>query len=110
MSKITDPHDRLFAHLTPCAHAMHWHGEQFSLPEDAVKLADSAQTEVQAFRVGDSAWGMLFHLEVDDELLDIWLAEPTMAAEASARVGPRLPGTTPRRPSGHRPQPGARRL
>ena len=86
--EITDPHDRLVGHLSPCAHAMHWHGEKFSLPEDAVNLAHSAQTEVQAFRLGDSAWGVLFHLEVDDELLDIWLAEPTMAVQAERALGP----------------------
>jgi GMP synthase (glutamine-hydrolysing) len=86
--EITDPHDPLAAHLSPCAHAMHWHGEQLSLPEDSVKLAHSAQTEVQAFRLGDAAWGVLFHLEVDDELLDIWLAEPTMAVQAERALGP----------------------
>jgi GMP synthase (glutamine-hydrolysing) len=85
---ITNPDDPLFTHLSPRAHAMHWHGEQFSLPEGAVKLAHSDQTEVQAFRLGDSAWGVLFHLEVDDELLDIWLAEPTMAVEAERELGP----------------------
>ena len=86
--EITDPHDPLAAYLSPSAYAMHWHGEQFSLPEDAVKLAHSDQTEVQAFRLGNSAWGMLFHLEVNDELLDIWLAEPTMAVQAERAVGP----------------------
>jgi hypothetical protein len=30
---------------------------------------------------------MLFHLEVDDELLDIWLAEPSMALEAERALG-----------------------
>jgi GMP synthase (glutamine-hydrolysing) len=85
--EITDPYDPLLAHLTPSAHAMHWHGEQFTLPEGAVKLAHSAQTEVQAFRLGGSAWGMLFHLEVDDTLLDIWLAEPSMAVEAERALG-----------------------
>jgi GMP synthase (glutamine-hydrolysing) len=85
---IADPDDRLVAHLAPAAYAMHWHGEQFTLPQAAVPLAYSAQTEIQAFRLGSSAWGMLFHLEVDDELLDIWLAEPTMAAEAEHVLGP----------------------
>jgi GMP synthase (glutamine-hydrolysing) len=86
--EITDPFDQLVAHLSPRAHAMHWHGEQFSLPGSAVKLAHSAQTEVQAFRLGDSAWGVLFHLEVDDELLEVWLAEPTMAVQAERALGP----------------------
>jgi hypothetical protein len=31
--------------------------------------------------------GILFHLEVDDELLDIWLAEPTMAVQAERALG-----------------------
>lgn len=86
--EIIDVHDPLVTHLSPWTYAMHWHGEQFSLPEDAVTLARSDQTAVQAFRLGDSAWGVLFHLEVDDELLDIWLAEPTMAAEAQRVLGP----------------------
>jgi GMP synthase (glutamine-hydrolysing) len=84
---ITDPHDPLLAHLAPDAHAMHWHGEQFTLPDGAVKLAHSACTEVQAFRLGNTAWGMLFHLEVDDKLMDVWLAEPTMATQAQAALG-----------------------
>jgi GMP synthase (glutamine-hydrolysing) len=84
---ITDPLDPLVAHLAPRAHAVHWHGEQFTLPGEAVMLAHSAQTEVQAFRLGDSAWGMLFHLEVDEQLLEIWLAEPSMAAEAERALG-----------------------
>jgi GMP synthase (glutamine-hydrolysing) len=86
--EITNPDDPLFTHLSPGAHAMHWHGEQFGLPEGAVKLAHSDQTEVQAFRLGDNAWGILFHLEVDVELLDTWLAEPTMAVEAERALGP----------------------
>jgi len=44
--------------------AFHWHGDVFDLPDGAVRLASSEQTEHQAFRYGDSAYGMLFHLEV----------------------------------------------
>lgn len=84
---MTDPDDPLLAHLGTSAHAMHWHGEQFTLPDEAVQLAYSAQTQVQAFRLGANAWGLLFHLEVDAELLDIWLAEPSMAAEAERALG-----------------------
>lgn len=86
--EITDPDDPLATHVSPRVHAMHWHGEQFSLPEHAVALARSDHTEVQAFRLGECAWGMLFHLEVDDELLAAWLAEPMMAAQAEHALGP----------------------
>jgi GMP synthase (glutamine-hydrolysing) len=84
---ITEPHDPLLGALFPHTHAMHWHGERFTLPAAAVPLAHSAHTETQAFRIGNSAWGMLFHLEVDDDLLNVWLCEPTMAAEAEAALG-----------------------
>jgi GMP synthase (glutamine-hydrolysing) len=84
---ITDLHDPLIGHLAPRAYAMHWHGEQFTLPEGAVAVAHSARTDVQMFRLGSSAWGMLFHLEVDNDLLEVWLAEPSMAAEAQRALG-----------------------
>jgi GMP synthase (glutamine-hydrolysing) len=84
---ITDPHDPLIGHLAPLTHAMHWHGEQFTLPAGAVAVAHSAQTDVQMFRLGGSAWGMLFHLEVDNDLLEVWLAEPSMTAEAQRALG-----------------------
>ena len=70
---------------------MHWHGEQFTLPEGAVALAHSAQTEVQAFRLGNNAWGMLFHLEVDDDFSTSgwpnrpWLLEAQRALGADYR-------------------------
>jgi GMP synthase (glutamine-hydrolysing) len=84
---ITEPHDPLASLLFPHTHAMHWHGEQFTLPAGAVLLAKSGHTPAQAFRLGTRAWGMLFHLEVDDTLLATWLAEPTIAAEAEAVLG-----------------------
>jgi GMP synthase (glutamine-hydrolysing) len=80
--------DPLTAALAPSTPALHWHSEEFTLPGDAVHLARSEQTDIQAFRVGRSAWGLLFHLEVDAVLLKAWLAEPVMMAEASAALGP----------------------
>jgi GMP synthase (glutamine-hydrolysing) len=84
---ITALDDPLLSHLGHVADAMHWHGEHFTLPDAAMTLAHSAQTQVQAFRLGANAWGLLFHLEVDEELLDIWLAEPSMAAQAKPALG-----------------------
>ncbi len=43
--------------------AFHWHGETFELPPDAIPLARSAACENQAFRVGERAIGLQFHLE-----------------------------------------------
>ncbi|PXX03233.1 type 1 glutamine amidotransferase [Mycolicibacterium moriokaense] len=84
---ITDPHDPLIGRLAPRTDAMHWHGEQFTLPAGAVAVAHSAQTDVQMFRIGTHAWGMLFHLEVDNDLLEVWLGEPSMTADAQRALG-----------------------
>ena len=44
--------------------ALHWHGDIFDLPPQGVSLARSEMTEHQAFRWGERAYGLLFHLEV----------------------------------------------
>jgi len=41
----------------------HWHGETFSLPKGAVKIAKSKGCENQAFQIGNNVIGLQFHLE-----------------------------------------------
>jgi GMP synthase (glutamine-hydrolysing) len=55
--------DPLLGAAPPRFTPLHWHGDVFELPRGAVALARSALTPYQAFRHGDSAWGLLFHLE-----------------------------------------------
>lgn len=57
--------DALFAGCPDTLSVLHWHGETFELPVGAVRLAASEQYQNQAFRVGDVAWGLQFHVEVD---------------------------------------------
>jgi GMP synthase-like glutamine amidotransferase len=54
----------------PC---VHWHRDTFSLPEGTVHLAATRAFPHQAFRWGDRAYGLQFHIEVDRELADAWL-------------------------------------
>ncbi len=88
--KVHDPGDPLLGALAPETGALHWHGDVFDLPHGAQPLASSEQTAHQAFRHGN-AWGVLFHPEADRELVDRWLAEPTMAEEAQAALGDDAP-------------------
>jgi GMP synthase (glutamine-hydrolysing) len=53
----------------PC---VHWHGDTFGLPESAVRLAGNAAYENQAFRFGDRAYGLQFHVEVTASLVAHW--------------------------------------
>lgn len=47
-----------------------WHGEIFDLPKDCVPLARSEVAPLQAFRYGDRAYGLLFHLEMEEGGID----------------------------------------
>lgn len=85
--EILDPTDPLLGSLAPSATVLHWHGDIFGLPPGATRLARSALTEIQAFRAG-TAWGLLFHAEADEDLLERWLTEPAMADEAREVLGP----------------------
>ena len=53
----------------PC---VHWHGDTFSLPGGAIRLAGNAAYENQAFRVGPNAYGLQFHVEVTGSLMAHW--------------------------------------
>jgi len=59
----------------PC---VHWHQDTFSLPDGAVHLAASRTFSHQAFRWGDRAYGLQFHVEADGELASAW--EPHLPA------------------------------
>lgn len=47
-----------------------WHGEIFDLPNDCVPLAGSDIAPLQAFRFGDRAYGLLFHVEMEEGGID----------------------------------------
>jgi GMP synthase-like glutamine amidotransferase len=51
---------------------LHWHGDTFDIPPNAVRLAGSDRYENQAFRYGRNAYGFQFHVEVDRPLADAW--------------------------------------
>lgn len=51
----------------------HWHEDTFELPEGAMVLGTGDAVRLQAFRIGDRAWGTQFHFEVDRQELDHWL-------------------------------------
>lgn len=61
--------DALFSGAPESFVAFHWHGDELVPPAGAVPLASSTQTAVQAFRFGELAWGVQFHLETDEEVL-----------------------------------------
>ncbi len=50
-----------------------WHEDTYALPDGAELLARGDRVAVQAYRVGDLAWGIQFHQEVDAIELGWWI-------------------------------------
>ena len=81
--------DALFAGLQPTQRCLQWHGVQVTrMPERAVLLAGSPGCPVQAMRVGDHAWSMQYHVEVETDTVDNWFAIPAYRDAADAVNGP----------------------
>jgi GMP synthase (glutamine-hydrolysing) len=76
--------DRLLRGLPDEFVACHWHSDIFDLPAGAVPLASSALTELQGFRYGGNAWGLLFHAEMTQRIVAALVGE---FGEALGRVG-----------------------
>ena len=51
----------------------HWHEDTFELPDRATLLATGDDVHLQAFRIGERAWGMQFHFEVHRAEMELWL-------------------------------------
>lgn len=80
-------HDPLFAHFGPREKIFQWHGDTFELPSGAVHLASTTACPNQAFRLGDDVYGLQFHLEVDEDLIERWLSVPVHLAELAELGG-----------------------
>jgi GMP synthase-like glutamine amidotransferase len=65
--------DRLLAGMPESFPAFEWHHYEALPPESAVVLGRSALA-CQAFRAGERAWGLQFHVEVDQPIIESWLA------------------------------------
>ena len=73
--------DPVLAPLDDTTPVFQWHGCRFDIPQGAAHLARSNDCEQQAFRYGDNAYGFQFHLEMDERLIERWLANPAYREE-----------------------------
>jgi GMP synthase (glutamine-hydrolysing) len=80
--------DPVFSELPSELLTLQWHGDTFDLPEGSTLLAGSPLYPHQAFRVGESAYGVQFHLEVSAEMAREWGDVPEYAASLERVLGP----------------------
>lgn len=77
--------DPLMRHLGSGAEIFQWHSDTFTLPPVAQHLAASHDCRHQAFRIGECAYGLQFHLEADRALIRRWLDAKRHVAELERR-------------------------
>ena len=68
MSKLT----KLLSFPFP---VLHWHGDRVLLPKTAELIACSRKCKEQLFSIGSLAYGIQFHVEIDDEMVKTWITE-----------------------------------
>jgi GMP synthase (glutamine-hydrolysing) len=59
----------------------HWNEDTFELPPRATLLASGPDGAIEAYRIGEWAWGIAFHPEVDGPELIGWIEQAGSALE-----------------------------
>lgn len=68
--------DPVFGGVPFTPDVIQWHYDEIAgLPVDAVLLASSPLYPHQAFRVGECAWGLQFHIETTPDMVRSWAAK-----------------------------------
>lgn len=62
-----------FPGLPEAASVLHWHGDTFGLPPGATRVASSPACPEQGFVVQGKCLGLQFHLEVDPDLVKLYV-------------------------------------
>ena len=81
--QVTDDDDLLTAGPMP---VVQWHFDTITaLPPGAVLLGSSDVYEVQAFRLGEVAWGLQFHVEATTDMVREWADNDAAAVRETGR-------------------------
>lgn len=74
--------DPLFKYVPLAPDVLQWHQDEVTeLPAGAVLLAASTRYPHQAFRLGDRAWGLQFHIECDADMIRDWATDSALLAD-----------------------------
>lgn len=65
--------DPLFSSFPVEFNVFQWHGDTFEIPYRSKLIATSSIVTNQAFRYGKNVYGLQFHLEVTEQMIDEWI-------------------------------------
>jgi GMP synthase (glutamine-hydrolysing) len=66
-------HDPLFSNLPKTFSVFQWHEDTFEVPKAGKLIATSTSVIHQAFRYGENVYGLQFHLEVTEGMIQEWM-------------------------------------
>jgi GMP synthase-like glutamine amidotransferase len=80
--------DPIFAGMAARQRCLQWHSVRVAQPPDgAVVLALSEICSVQAMRVGEAAWSMQYHVELEPDTIGAWGMVPAYEQALTAAQG-----------------------
>jgi len=71
---VETENDPLFKVMPDALPVFQWHGETFSLTDTMTLIATHPDVPSQAFRLGKAQYGLQFHVEVDESIIEAWIA------------------------------------
>ncbi|MCY3767810.1 MAG: type 1 glutamine amidotransferase [Gammaproteobacteria bacterium] len=81
--------DPIFHHMPETQKCLQWHSVCVAQPpENTVVLASSRCCRVQAMHVGDRAWSMQYHVEIEPDTVDNWGKVPEYKQALENTLGP----------------------
>lgn len=81
--------DPIFAGMAPRQRCLQWHSVRVAqAPEGAEVLAASPDCPIQAMRVGNRAWSMQYHVEIEPDTVDNWARIPAYTKALESTLGP----------------------
>ena len=78
----------LFEGMPAAFPVLQWHSAEVSeLPRHAIKLAESGQCAIQAFLIGEKAYGIQYHVEQDERTVPQWSEIPEYRRALESMLG-----------------------
>ena len=84
---VSEENSSLFSGFTNPFTVFHWHGDTFDLPQGATRLVHSRDYQNQAFQY-KSAVGLQFHMEVNEEMINLWLEKTEEKLQKISYIDP----------------------
>jgi len=80
--------DPIFEGMPAVQKTLQWHSVRVAqAPGDAIMLAESPSCANQAMRIGDNAWSMQYHVEVEPDTVSNWARVPTYRSSLEDTLG-----------------------